>query len=164
MEAQIYYNTSEKMYFILTDILTPVNCCKCNIHIPISKTLFVQRSWNKKQYKKLFWCERCIKHTKKLSYDEYFIAVVTTQLLPNSTIIADIPPMLKNSNTDVWSAALSNEGISADCSNVQIINRCKLAFKEEEPKEAIDYKVKKRLLELDKPIEEKEAEEFFNAL
>ena len=162
--AWLYFSQKVKRYFYVIEITKPVLCDKCNKHILINNIVIIQRSWSKKEFKKIFYCEKCLNNNNKRYFDEFITAYVCLDVPENSTLVPDFPPILTNSNATVWSAALNNEGLSSDCSNVQTINKCKLAFKEEEAKEEIEYKDNKRIRNLDKPIDEKKALEFFDSL
>lgn len=102
-------------------------CCNCRKHFEVGKYVFIHKSYSKKEFKKEYYCPDCIRCHKKRVYDEFITARVTTIEPSNSKLIMDTPPTLRTSNATVWSAAVSNAGISAKADDCVIEDHCKVA-------------------------------------
>ena len=128
---QIYVNKQDKQHFLVCSC-DDVNviCEACKNEIVLGDFGFVHRSYSKKEYVREILCRKCIKNHKKRIYDE-FIPIELVDFVPKKSIIFhEFTPTLKAGNINTFEAAISNRGINADCSSVEIIDHTKLAGKE----------------------------------
>ena len=132
MIRNIFFNKDKKTYFLLVkeEELNKIFCGHCKAIIEIGRSFIIQRSFSKKEYTQHIFCQNCVKHNRKQIYDEFLTCYLTSIIPDNSILIPEIPPPLQEAqNATVWSAAVSNKGITADTSNTEVIDHTKLSGK-----------------------------------
>lgn len=154
---KLYLDKKAKRYkMVMTD--EDLHCTFCNTVIELGDSFFIHKSYSKKEYVKNFYCVNCIKNHKKRIYDEFLTVEVTNTVPDNSIIVADAPPSLVSGNASVFTAAISNQGINADCSGgVEVQDNTKLSGRESLEGSSIGRDMTEQLEHLDGAIEEEDA-------
>ena len=128
---QVYVNTQDKQHFIVcSEDDLKLQCDDCKTNINLSEYAFLHRSFSKKEYVREVLCLKCIPKHRKRIYDEFIHFQLVDFIPEKSKMFSEFPPSLKTGNVNVFEGAVSNKGISADCSDVNIIDKTRLAGRE----------------------------------
>lgn len=152
MQHLVFNKRLQKNFFIIT-LDNPLFCLECKKVIEVGEIVFIEKNWSPRYFLKKHYCEKCVNKKKsepsiKGIITEFFCAEVTFDILPDSVLVFDHPPGLKDSRVDtVWSVADRDD-------EAVIIDHTKLAGREQVQCLDQDKAVMKRLEILERPVED----------
>jgi len=163
MKNQVFSsNKSKDKYLYVTE---KICCDKCSTELIVGQIIMVERCFKNRKSVQLHFCIDCGKHAFKYrgAGNSTFPVILINNLadLPEDCILVPATMSLNSgtAGTDVWLAAISNKGIESTTTGVKIIDKTLLAGRDANKVSKIGFK--KRLKELDKPIEpDKEIKDF----
>ena len=149
--VQLYFNHKLSRHYLVGSQDYNLFCYKCKKIIEFDNTVIIHRSFSKNSYEKQYYCEGCIKHHHKRTYDEFKIALFTHIIPDNSIIIPDYPPSLTVARNDtVFSMAIKDD-------DTIIVDRTKIAGKESWNQSQIGNDPEDRIKELDSTFDKLKA-------
>ena len=94
--SQLFYDKENKAYFLVLEMGEVLKCDDCGKIIPFKESMFIHRSFTRRNYKKSNLCLNCIKRVKTRVYDEFINAEVTQVAPEKSIIVPEYKPGLQS--------------------------------------------------------------------
>ena len=156
MINRLFFNAKSKTYFLYTEDLN-IKCCYCSRGFSFGATVFIHRSFSKKQYVKGYYCAKCLKKAPTLIYNEYKNALLTSIVPYGSTEIYEFKPTLSNSkaNLTVFDADKIKSDVTIDNTKLAGRESIKGAIIGKAPKELDDLKDETKAIEYIKGMKQK---------
>lgn len=160
---KLFFNKTRSVYFLCIDENSlDLKCNGCSKVFELGCSVFIHRSFSKKEYKKGYYCERCIKETKTLIYDEYKSALLTAVKPIGCIFIPDLRPQLSNiKDTSVFDLGKINDKYGSEH---KTIDKTRLSCTESIEGAKIGCMPEEQIEKMDRKLSEKEAIDYFGLL